>query len=409
MKSMEEINCPKCGQKIADRETRYCPKCGADIQSTTEPWICQKCGQENTSDALFCKACGYSHEKQLERESTTKGQLLNFVQSKRFLFCIVVVIVMLVGGFGSYYYFNNINETKYLTAYAEAARDIENANNILSGNIKVDVLKGNNADDLTKQMQEQKNILDEMALNFSQQKPFAKYETQHNNVITLLHKESTLLEQVIQLINKPLDNNTDSIIENIKENINDIKSMNTQIQVPNATFVSSIDLSTVPQQLNVYVTEQKQINKEKMEKLAAYQDFFKKMDGAIQRYEAARKDLGTVRDAFKKEGFMWNDYLDALDRAKSSRSGVRYTVSEIDPPAGTEGLKQKFLSVLDDSIRYCDTLSAAGNLQRWNYYWQSIEKEKSANDMNQEVQDGYAAFTENYQAEKVRLTNVNNL
>lgn len=406
---MEQRSCPKCGQEIVDSETRFCPKCGADIQSTVEPWICQKCGQENTSDALFCKACGYSHEKQIEMASTTKGQVLNVVQSKKFLFGVAIIIVMLIGGFGSYYYFNNINETKYLTAYAEAARDIEDANNILSGNIKVEVLKGNKAGDLTKQMQEQKNILDEMALSFSQQKPFANYETQHNDVITLLHKESTLLEQVMQIVAKPLDNNTDSIIENIKENVSDIKSMNTQIQVPNATFVSSIDLSTVPQQLNVYVAEQKQINKEKMEKLAAYQEFFKKMDGAIQRYEAARKDLGTVRDGFNKEGFMWNDYLDALDRAKSSRSSVRYTVSEIDPPAGTEGLKQKFLSVLDASIRYCDTLSAAGNLQRFNYYWQSNEKEKSAKDMNQEVQDSYAAFTENYQAEKNRLTNINNL
>ena len=406
---MEQRSCPKCGQEIVDSETRFCPKCGADIQSTVEPWVCQKCGQENTPDALFCKACGYSHEKQIEMASTTKGQVLSVVQSKKFLFGVAIIIVMLIGGFGSYYYFNNINETKYLTAYAEAARDIEDANNILSGNIKVEVLKGNKAGDLTKQMQEQKNILDEMALSFSQQKPFANYETQHNDVITLLHKESTLLEQVMQIVAKPLDNNTDSIIENIKENVSDIKSMNTQIQVPNATFVSSIDLSTVPQQLNVYVTEQKQINKEKMEKLAAYQEFFKKMDGAIQRYEAARKDLGTVRDGFNKEGFIWNDYLDALDRAKSSRSSVRYTVSEIDSPAGTEGLKQKFLSVLDASIRYCDTLSAAGNLQRFNYYWQSNEKEKSAKDMNQEVQDSYAAFTENYQAEKNRLTNINNL
>ena len=36
--------------------------------------------------------------------------------------------------------------------------------------------------------------------------------------------------------------------------------------------------------------------KEKMEKLAAYQEFFKKMDGAIQRYEAARKDHPLSRE-----------------------------------------------------------------------------------------------------------------
>lgn len=397
--SFSEKNfCPKCGAEIQDEDVKFCPKCGAEIHSVQEVWFCKKCGEENFGDALFCKNCGASREKQT-----------SFIHSDNFKFIMAIIFVVLIGGFGSYFYFNNMNEENYLTNYAAASRDISAANEFAESNIKAANLKSGNVSSLTQQLQTKKNSVDEQANIFSQMKPFKNYEKQHNDVISLLKKESALIDQAVHLISNPLDNSAESTLENMRANISAINSLNSQIQVPNATFVSSVNLSSVADQLNIFVTEQKKINKEKMEKLAANKEFFRQMDEAISRYQSARNELDKMLESTRKSDMTWADYFSMLDKAKTSRESVRYTVKDIKTVPGTEDLKRSFMEVLDDSIRYCEMMRAAANLGFNNYNFNRLQKEKESKTLNEQIQQEFDSFMDGYNSAKNRMTNMNNL
>ncbi|MBR1807385.1 MAG: zinc ribbon domain-containing protein [Selenomonadaceae bacterium] len=392
------MNCPKCNQPIADAEAKFCPKCGADIQSAVADWTCAKCGQVNSADADFCKNCGDSRDKQTK-----------LIYSEKFRYALAVVAVILIGGLGSYFYFNGANEQRYLTNYAAAQRDLNEVNNIVVTNVKFETLNSAKPETLTEQLKTQKDVLDAQAKIFSDIKPFTNYDAQHADLITLLNKESEIIAQVIQVVSKPLDSTVDATIENIKTNVSAVKSLEEKIKVPNANFVSTVNLSAVPEQLNIFVAEQRKVNAAKMEKLAANQEFFRQMDDAIHRYDGAKSDLGKILESNQKSGMIWADYFSVLDRAKSERTSIRSTVSEIVAPPGTENLKRDFRAVLDSSISYCELMREAANLGFNNYHRDRFQKESAAKDVDAQVQRDYAAFTDAYNSAKNRLLNVNNL
>ena len=380
---MKEIVCPKCKQVIDDADAKFCPKCGADLQALMTNWTCKKCGHVNSADASFCKSCGDSRNKQSK-----------LIYSEKFRYGIAIVAVILIGGLGSYFYFNGENEQRYLTNYAAASRDLVNAAK---------------PEQLIEQLKTQKDTLDAQAKIFSDMKPFKNYDAQHADLITLLQKESEIIAQIIQVISKPLDSTVDASIENIKNNLATVKTLEEKIKVPNANFVSTVNLSNVPEQLNVFVAEQRKVNAAKMEKLAANQEFFRQMDDAIHRYDGAKSDLGKILDSHKTSGIIWADYFSVLDRAKSARIEIRNSVSEIVAPAGTENLKRDFRTVLDDSISYCELMREAANLGFNNYHIDRMKKETAAKDVDAQVQSEYATFMGSYTAAKNRLLNINNL
>ncbi len=390
--------CKKCGASIPDPDVKFCPKCGADLQAETESWVCQKCGTENSPGAAFCASCGISREKQS-----------GLLYSQKFRYGILIALVMLLGGLGSYFYFNGVNEDKYLTYYVSAARDINDIDTVIDSQITAANLKSSKPDDLTAQIKLKKNDLEEQIKTFSQMKPFKNYESQHNDLISLLQKENAFLDQIIQLVSNPLDPNTDSVVKSMQENVTDIGLLSTKIQVPNANFVPGVNLSAIPDRLKTFVTEQKTIYKERTDKLAANKDFFNQMDESINRYAAARTDLGKMLETTRKSNMTWKDYFDMLDRAKSDRTSIRYTVGEIKPAPGTEGLKQEFMSVLDEAIRYCEMMRAAANLGFNNYGFDRFMKEQESKDVDSQVKAKYDAFMQRYESEKSRLTNINNL
>lgn len=395
---MKEIVCPKCKQVIADADTKFCPKCGADLQAVTTNWTCKKCGQVNSADASFCKSCGDDRDKQTK-----------LIYSEKFRYALVVAAVILIGGLGSYFYFNGENEQRYLTNYAAASRDLGEVNGVLTSNVKIETLKATKPEVLAEQLKTQKDVLDAQAKIFSDMKPFKNYDKQHADLISLLQKESEIIGQVIQIVSNPLDSTVDASIENIKSNVATVKTLEEQLTVPNANFVSTVNLSTVPEQLNIFVGEQRKINQEKMDKLAANQEFFRQMDDAIHRYDGAKSDLGKILDSHKTSAIIWADYFSVLDRAKSARTDIRNSVSEIVAPPGTENLKRDFRVVLDDSISYCELMREAANLGFNNYFLDQAKKEKAAKDVDAQVQSEYATFMDNYAAAKNRLLNVNNL
>ena len=395
---MKETICPKCKQVIEDDSVRFCPKCGTDIHAATADWTCKNCGQTNAAEAEFCKACGQSREKQTK-----------LIYSPKVRYALAIILVILIGGFGSYFYFKGVNEDKYLTNYAAAARDISEVNGVVASNIKIETLKSTKPETLAEQLKTQKSILDAQEKVFADMKPFKNYDKQHADVIALLQKESGIVAQVIQVVSNPLDANAEAAIDAMKTNIAEAKTLEAQIKVPNTSLVSNVNLLTVPEQLMIFVKEQKQINAEKMAKLAANQEFFRQMDDAIHRYDGAKADLGKILASNQTSGMIWADYFNVLDRAKSERISIRNTVTEIVTPAGTENLKRDFRTVLDSSISYCELMREAANLGFNNYVFDRAQKENAAKDVDKQVQNDYAAFIDRYNAAKKQLTNPNNL
>ena len=396
---MENKICPKCGAEIPEGDINFCPKCGANLlEVVAENWTCKNCGTENSADALFCTSCGESREKQK-----------SLLYSPKFKFGIILILVVLIGGFGSYFYFNGINEKKYLTYYTTAAQDVQGADKVIGSQLKVSTIKATKTDDLINQLNAQKKILNRQLEIFSETTPFKNYDNQHDDVINILQKEIAAVDLAIQLISNPLDTTTDNTLETMKKNLSTVKDLSAQIKIPNANFSPNEDLLAVPDQLGIFIAEQKKVYAEKMEKLAANQEFFRQMDEAINRYNAARTDLGKMLETTRKSDMTWNDYFSMLDNAKSARSSVRYTVSEIKPVAGMEYLKEEFMEVLDAAIRYCEMMRAAANLGFNRYNYQRYRKEQESKEVDTQVKEKFDAFIQRYESEKKRLTNVNNL
>lgn len=396
---MDKTTCPKCGTYIPEGDIKFCPKCGANlIEAVAKTWTCKNCGTENSADALFCVSCGESKEKQIK-----------LFYSPKFKFGLLLMLVVLIGGLGSYFYFNGVNEEKYRTYYTAAARDIQESESVIGSQLKIETLKATKTEDLINRLTAQKKTLNGQLEVFSQTKPFKNYERPHDNVINILQKEITVIDQAVQLISNPLDTMTDNTLNGMKKNLETIKELSDQIQIPNANFSPNEDLMNLPDQLNIFITEQKKIHAEKMEKLAANQEFFRQMDEALNRYNAARTDLGKMLETTRKSDMTWKDYFSVLDNAKSARTGVRYTVSEIKPVAGMEYLKEEFMQVLDESIRYCEMMRAAANLGFNNYNYQRYRKEQESKEVDTQVKEKYDAFMQRYESEKKRLTDVKNL
>ena len=405
---MAKLTCPDCNRTIDNEEAQYCPVCGANLYESVTPWVCKACGQENEPQAMFCIGCGQSKEKQIEKARTFTGKISYFFQSKVFKYGILLLLIMLLGGGGSYYYFNNMNEGKYLSRYASAANTIEDVNAVVVSHIKEDVLSQSKPEEIRDQLKGKQDDLEKHAQEFAEKKAFQNYEKQHADVTSLLQKESILIDQILQVTDNPLDEKTEAEIEEIKENIDTIKTLSSSIQVPSANFTSSTDLSQIPQQLSSFVNAKKKANQEKTDRLAANQGFFRQMDEAIQQYNSAKEDLGSMKESSRK-GMMWADYFNILDRARSSRIAVKNKVDPINAPAGTVQLKQQYLSVLNKSIRYCELLRMAANLEYNHHYTEANQKEEEAKAVDKQVQSEYAAFSERYDGAKNRLTNVNNL
>ena len=112
--------CDSCGKQISNEIASFCPYCGAAIKKSE--WKCEKCSIINDNDAKFCKNCGSPKEREEVRYIATDNSIDGLTKHKYFKQTVVGAVLLLATGFGSYYYFNNMNEGNYLNMYAEAHR-----------------------------------------------------------------------------------------------------------------------------------------------------------------------------------------------------------------------------------------------------------------------------------------------
>jgi len=405
-------HCSQCGQPITDPSTKFCPNCGA-VYVKPKGWFCSNCGTKNEDGTNFCKECGTPRvAPQSEPKPSRVREIFETVVHYRyFKYILAAVLVMLVGAGGSFYYFTNMNEDHYLKYYAAASRSLNNANELVLSNTKSDVLTSENAADLKKQLQGQKDEIDRHAKEFSSRKPFKGYGAQHQATLEMLQKESTVLDTTMQVIEKPLDTDLDTQVEDMKDITQSIRDLSNQIEVPNTSMTLDSDPTILPQQLATYTAaqrkqeeERKRIEAERAAHQAEINEFFSKMDSAIDRYNNAKADLGGMMESSRNGGMLWSDYFNIIDNARGSRMGVKYEVERIKTPAGTENLKGEFLATLNDAVRYCNIMRIGANLAFHDYYAESYQKTQEAEKLDEQVQKEYGKFIKHYQSLKAQMT-----
>lgn len=403
-----EDKCQNCGRIIADVESKFCPHCGAKLK--VDSWQCSACSTKNEGEAKFCKNCGAGKNSSKVGSQPKYSDITMLTQYKYFKQIAVAVVLLIATACGSYYYFTNMNEGNYLKLYSEAHKTLNEATGIVVSNTRQGMITAESVEDLKKRLQSQKDELDEEVKEFTSRKPFQGYSAQHEAVTELLQKESSILGLTIQVLNNPLDEGLDSLLEEGKDTAQQIKNLSGQISVPNTVMTLDDDITALPQQLKVYVTEQrkqeeerKRLEAERQARMKELNDFFAEMDSAISQYNSAKSNLGGMMESSRNGGMIWADYFKVLDQARSDRSSVRYKVNSIKAPQGTEGLKQEFLDVLDNAIRYCDVMRIRANLSYNHYYYDAYKKKEESDSIDRDVQSSYASFIENYNANKESL------
>lgn len=403
---MEE-KCQNCGKNIIDLESKFCPHCGAKIK--VDRWQCSTCSTTNEGEANFCKNCGAARNKAVVKPPEY-GDITMITKYKYFKQVAIAVVLLIATACGSYYYFNNMNEGNYLKRYSEAHNVLNEATSVLVSNTKQGAITAEVAGDLKKRLQSQKDEVDNEAKEFTSKKPFQGYSAQHEAVTELLQKESNILGLAIQVLNNPLDEGLDLLLEEGKDTALQIKSLSGQISVPNTVMTLDDDITVLPQQLKAYVVEQrkleeerKRLEAERQSRLKDLNGFFAEMDSAINQYNSAKSNLGGMMESSRNGGMMWADYFKVLERARSDRSSVKYKVNNLKAPQGTEDLKRDFLDVLDNAIRYCDVMRIRANLEFNHYYYDAYKKKEESDRIDKDVQNSYASFIENYNARKEEM------
>jgi guanylate kinase len=303
-----------------------------------------------------------------------------------------------------------MNEGNYLKLYSEAHNVLNEATGVVVTNTKPGAMTAESMDELKKRLQSQKDEVDNEAKAFTSKKPFQGYSAQHEAVTELLQKESNILGLAIQVLNNPLDEGLDSLLEEGKDTAQQIKNLSGQISVPNTVMTLDDDITVLPQQLKAYVLEQrkleeerKRLEAERQARLKELNDFFAEMDSAISQYNNAKSNLGGMMESARKSNIIWADYFKVLDQAKSDRSSVRYKVNNIKAPKGTDDLKREFLDVLDNALRYCDVMRIRANLEFNHYYYDAYKKKEESDSIDKNVQNSYASFIENYNSRKEEM------
>ncbi len=396
-----EKKCQNCGKIILDTESKFCPYCGSKIEAAG--WQCTNCLAMNDGEASFCKKCGNPKAGGRNSQNAGNSDSLSFTKHKYFKHIVITVVLLIVTACGSYYYFNNMNEGTYLKLYSEAYHTLNEANSVVISNTRQGVITVDSAGELKNRLQNEKDEIDSEAKEFTSRKPFQGYTAQHEAVIELLQKESNVLGLAIQVLNNPLDDGLDALLEEAKETVQQIKDLSSQISVPSTVMTLDDDITVLPAQLKAYVVEErkkeeerKRIEAERQARLKELNDFFSEMDAAIDQYNNAKSNLGGMMESDRNGGMIWADYFRVLNQAKSDREAVRYKVRNIKAPQGTEELKRDFLEVLDDSIRYCDVMKIGANLAFNHYYVSSRQKKNEADGIDKRVQSEYGDFIDKY-------------
>jgi hypothetical protein len=319
-----------------------------------------------------------------------------------------VLAAFLFIALGTYYYFLATAQKDYLNKSSKMANQISSTNEMLGSNLN-DNITNNNIEAINNKMRQYKSELQDAREEFVSNPCPKKYQNDNKRILDIIRLENSILNQIPLILSNPLSSETDTILDSLRKNITNAKEISSEITIPDVQINFSGDISVVPDKLSLYCEDQRRANKEKMERLNSLNTFFNKMDAIIQENSGAKKDLGSMLDSIRNGGYTWQDYFNLIDEARSTRQNLRNEVDNLETPKGTETLKQDFSGILTQAIQYCDIMEAGANLEYDDNYDAATYKYNEAKEVNKKIQSQYKTFLLNYDSEKERLTNPENL
>ncbi|QGG48378.1 hypothetical protein [Heliorestis convoluta] len=239
--------------------------------------------------------------------------------------------------------------------------------------------------------------------------PPKNYQSFHQNIRELLELQKIIFQDIIMVLQNPLNQETDRIIDRLYGTIIESKELSSNVQLPSNQRFHTTDFVSITNQLALYVEEERKIYKEKLEKLEKNQAFFDRLDGIQQRWDSAKTDLEHALNLFRGGEVPWYDYYATIEEAKRVRQSIRDELNGVPAPAGLEELKTQLNRLLTDAVYYCDLMERAGTLYLYGDYDYSELRRQEAQELNQKVQKNYGNYKKNYQIQKEVMTNLNNL
>jgi len=380
---------------------------------------CINCGVQIPKEAKFCSICGGIQEvakysttntqpKDEKRESFS-AKLTNKISNKKVKYPLIAILALCLAGATTYFSMMYFQNSDYVSRAEKTLLQMKTADDEVSVAIDTAIAKRKLVEAqsvVTKKFDEVKKVEE----NLSSKQPGDSYVEQNDFIIKALKNEEDMLTNIGLLVANPLGSQADDIISKIKT-CQDVKdSLFDKITLNEKKQPFSGDLRKSVSSLIVYVNEQRKINKEKLITVAANKEYFAKMDGIIQRYESAKKDLGSMFDQiYSGAGYTWNDLYNASSGAGSMRSAIRYEVSELSPPKGAEEMRQQFVDLLSDAVMYCEMMETVGRFGMNNNFDMARQHRAEASSFSDKLQVKYADFKNNYETVKQKLTNVDAL
>lgn len=372
-------------------------------------WNCEKgldnnvsprsnCDEQVVSEAVKYPSCG------------NKTSLLARGNGKKFLTVSAVVFVVLAAvAVNSYYIFKQKTELAFLQGVGDVVKQLNGLNDVLIARADEKLENNKTSAELfiTDVEQDRRGIMT-LQKEMEGIKPAEKYENQYKNLKKVLDAEGILLQQTSLILSNPFSKETDHLLNTVKTNIAETKQIAAEVQLPDMELNYSDKMTLLPIKLSLYVEEMRKQKKEKEAKLAENIIFFKEVDSIIEQYNGAKKDLGGMLDIVRQGGKTWGEYYQLINEARVDRKTLRYRISQLPAPEGTESLKTNLAGILTQSIHYCEVMDTAVKMELTSYL-SALAKYDEAAAINAKIQREYALFLQEYQVKKETMTNIETL
>lgn len=366
---------------------------------------------QSTSSGITAEVIAPRPEEPVETgvaytSQSSKISLLKKLRGKKFLaVSATALIIVLAVAVLSYYLFEQKTELAFLQRVGDVVKQFNALNDTLIARADEKLENDRVSAELFKSYVEQdKREIITLQQEMDGMKPNEKYANQYNHLKKVLDAEFALLQQTSLILSNPFSSEADHLLSTVKTNIAETKQIAAEVQLPDMELHYSDKMTLLPVKLSLYVDEMRKQKKERETKLVENVTFFKEMDSIIEQYDGSKKDLGAMLDIVRQGGKTWGEYSQIINDAKADRKTLRYRLSQLPAPKGTESLKTNLSSILTRAIYYCEVMDTGVKMELTSYM-SALAKYDEATAVNAKIQKEYASFLQEYQAQKEAMTN----
>ncbi|KAB2953393.1 hypothetical protein F9B85_05650 [Heliorestis acidaminivorans] len=412
--------CPFCSAEFTGSE--HCPFCtkGQEGEESTESVEEEKRQEENIAEQSE-EGKGISNSEKVDSTESPNQEEQNEHKEKKdpfankaFLPLLAVGLVIAVVTIFLLINYNNEKnrEAQYMNDIEAIVTELATVHNkftaTLQDNLKDGTMAIPNAD-FSAILEKEVNNARELQHKTKELTAPERYKMLHTNITELLNLQKNIYQDILLVIQNPLNQETDAVLVRINATLSESKELFSLAQVDQMEVLYRSDLVSLTNQLSLYVEEERRIYREKLEKLEKNKAFFERMDAIQQRWEGAKTDLQHALNLLYQGDSSWFDYYAVIDDAKRMRRSIRDELNLIPAPTGLESMKNQLHSLLTDAVYYCELMERAGSLFLYGDYYYSEQRYDEAKALNRRIQNSYGNFKKNYQVQKSLLTNLDNL